>query len=62
MLEHSNKLFSPWDRSDQTSALELALFNIFTNDLEKGIDNELVKFADGTNYSKQSIPQKVSLY
>lgn len=62
MLEHSNKLFSPWERSDQISTLELALFNIFINDLEKGIKNEMVKFADDTNNSKQSIPQKVSLY
>lgn len=58
MLENSKKLFSPWERSDQISALEIVLFNMFINDLEKGINNEMVKFADDTNYSKQSIPQR----
>lgn len=43
MLENSNKLFSPWERSDQISALEIVLFNIFINDLEEGINNEMVK-------------------
>lgn len=52
MLENSNKLFSPWERSDQISALEIVLFNIFINYLEEGINNEMVKFADDTNYSK----------
>lgn len=28
---------------------------------EKGINNEMVNFADDTSYSKQSISQKVSL-
>lgn len=62
MLERSNKLVLPWERSDQGSALELALFSIFINDLEKGNNNEMAKFADDTNYSDQSILQKVSLY
>lgn len=59
MLEHSNKLFSPWERSNHTSALELVLFGIFINDLEKVINNEVAKFADDSNYSEQSVLQKV---
>lgn len=43
-------MFSPWERSDQITALELALFNIFLDGLEKGINNEMVKSADDTNY------------
>lgn len=62
MLEHSKKLFSPWERSYQIPALELVLFSIFINDQEKGINNEMAKFADDANYSEQPILQKVSLY
>jgi len=51
-------LFSPWERSDHRFALEHVLFSIFINDLEKGINNEMEKFADDTNYSEQSILQK----
>lgn len=60
-MKHSNKLFSPWERSDQGSALELILFSTFINDLEKRINNEMAKFADDANYLEQSILQKVLL-
>lgn len=62
MLKRSNKLFSPWERRDQGSALELVLFTTFTNDLEEGINNEAAKFADDGNRLEQSILQKASSY